>query len=150
MVGLLLLLLVELLCKLLDLPTLFGAMVPRVVHRAWQHTFIATRGLARSLVAEWAMTPTSRCCNSGGSGSACQWLLVVGLLLLPILVLATTLSSDICFGLAGLPCPRSGLGVPCTPFCRPGIFVRQVEELRDVFHLVGGQLLKHLLISHAL
>jgi hypothetical protein len=77
-------------------------------------------------------------------------LVVVGLLLLPILVLVTALSSSICFGLAGLPYHRSRLGVPRMPFCSPGAFVRLVEELRDVFHLVGGQLLEHLLISDAL
>jgi hypothetical protein len=40
--------------------------------------------------------------------------------------------------------------VACTPFCSPSAFVLQVEELRDVFHLVGGQLPEHLLISHTL
>jgi hypothetical protein len=107
--------------------------------------------LARSLVAVWAVAPTSRCCDNSNSWSTCQWLVVVGLLLLlPILVLATALSSGICYKLAGLPCHRSRLGVPCTPFCRPSAFIHQDEELSDVFHLVGGQLLKHLLISHAL
>jgi hypothetical protein len=86
------------------------------------------------------------CRDSGGSASAYQRLVIVGLLL-PISVLAVALSNDIYLRLAGLPCPRSGLGVPCTPFCSPGAFVHQVEELRDVFHLVGGQLLEHLLIS---
>jgi hypothetical protein len=95
------------------------------------------------------MAPTSRCCNSGGYGSACQWLVVVGLLL-PILVLAIALSSGICFGLAGLPCHQSRLRISCTPFCSPSTFLCQVEELRDIFHLVGGQQLEHLLISHTL
>jgi hypothetical protein len=93
--------------------------------------------------------PTSRCDDSSNRGRACQWLVVVGLLL-HVLVLASALSSDICFGIAGLLWPRSGLGVPCTPFCWPSAFVRQVVELRDVFHLVSGQLLEHLLISHTL
>jgi hypothetical protein len=149
-VGLLLLLLTELLRELFDLPTLLGAVAPGVVHRVLWSDLIAAEGLARSLVTAWATTPTSRCCDNGSSGSACQGLVVVGLLLLPILVLATALSNDICFGLAGRPYYRSRLGVPCTPFCSPGAFVYQVEELGDVFHLVGGQLLKHLLIFHAL
>jgi hypothetical protein len=82
--------------------------------------------------------------------SAYQWLVVVGLLPLPILVLTTTLSNDICFRLVGLPYRQSKLGVPCTPLGSPDTFIRQVKELRYVFHLVGGQLIKHLLISHAL
>jgi hypothetical protein len=40
--------------------------------------------------------------------------------------------------------------VPCTPFYSLGAFVRHVEELKDVFHLVGDQLLEHLLVSHTL
>jgi hypothetical protein len=98
----------------------------------------------------WAVAPTNHCRDSGGSGSTCQRLVVVVLLLLSILVLATALSSGIYFGLANLPCLRSRLGVACTPFYSPSAFVYQVEELRDIFHLMGGQLLKHLLISYAL
>jgi hypothetical protein len=52
--------------------------------------------------------------------------------------------------IAGLPCLQSRLGVPCTPLCSPGALVRQVEELKHVFHLVGGQLLENLLISDAI
>jgi hypothetical protein len=143
----------ELLCKLLDLPALLDAVVLGVVHRAPWPALIAVGGLVQSLVTAWALAPTSRCSDSGGRGSACKQLVVVGLLLLlPILVLvlATALSNDICYWLASLPCCRSRLGVPSTPFCSPGAFIRHVEELRDVFHLVGGQLLEHLLISHAL
>jgi hypothetical protein len=149
MTGLLLLLLTELLCKLVDLLALLGAVRPRVVHRAQWPTLISAGGLAQWLVTAWASAPTSRFYDSSGSGSAYQQLVVVGLLL-PILVLTTTLSSGIYFGLADLPCNQSRLGVPCTPFCSPGAFIRQVEELRNVFHLMGGQLLKYLLISHAL
>jgi hypothetical protein len=43
--GLLLLLLAELLCKLLDLRTLLGTVAPRVVHRASRPTLVAARGL---------------------------------------------------------------------------------------------------------
>jgi hypothetical protein len=133
--GLLLLLLTELLHKLLDLPALLRA--------------VTARGLARALVTMWAMTPTSHYCDSGGSRSTCQRLVVVELLL-PILVLVTALSNDMCLGLVGLPYLWSRLGMPYMPFCSPSAFVRQVEELRDIFHLMGGQLLKHLLISHVL
>jgi hypothetical protein len=111
-------------------------------------TLIAAGGLAQSLIAAWATSPTNCCGDSGDSGSACQRLVVIRLLLL--LFLATALSNVICLRLVSLPYPQSGLGVPYTPFCRLGAFVCQVEELRDVFHLVGGQLLEHLLISHAL
>jgi hypothetical protein len=137
MVGLLLILLVELFHKLLDLPALLSAVAPGVVDRAPRSALVAARGLAWSLVTAWATAPISRCCDSGGSGSACQQFVVVGLLL-PILVLATALSSGIFFRLANLPCHQSRLGVPCTPFYSPGTFVCQVEELRDIFHLVGG------------
>jgi hypothetical protein len=36
------------------------------------------------------------------------------------------------------------------PFCIPDALVCQAEEFRDVFHIVCGQLLEHLLISHTL
>jgi hypothetical protein len=121
-VRLLLLLLTELLCELLGLPTLLSAVAPGVVHRALWPTLVAAGGLAWPLVAAWATTPTS--CDNNNSGSACQRLVVVVELLLPILVLAIALSSDICFGLAGLPYLWSRLGVSCTPICSPGAFVR--------------------------
>jgi hypothetical protein len=120
---LLLVLLTELLCELLDLSALLGTMAPGIVHWAPRPTLVAPGGLA-SLVTAWAATPTSRCSNSGCSGSTCQQLVVaaVGLLLL-ILVLATALSSGIYFRLASLPYLRSRLGVPCMPFCGPGTLV---------------------------
>jgi hypothetical protein len=37
-----------------------------------------------------------------------------------------------------------------TPFCSPGALARQAEELGDVLHIMCGQLLEHLLVSHAL
>jgi hypothetical protein len=82
MMGLLLLLLVELFHKLLDLPALLSAVAPGVVDRAPRSALITAEGLAWSLVAAWATTPISHCCDSG----ACQRFVVVGLLL-PILVL---------------------------------------------------------------
>jgi hypothetical protein len=105
---LLLLLLAELLYELLDLLALLEAVAPGVVHRAPGTALVATGGLLRPLVAAWAMTPTNHCSNSG-SGSTCQWLvIVVGLLLLPIPILATALSR---------------LGMPCTPLCSPSTLV---------------------------
>jgi hypothetical protein len=138
---LLVLLLVDLLPKLLDLPALLGVGTPQVVHQAPRPALVAAGGLAQLLVVVWAVAPTNRCCDNSSSGSTChQLVVVVGLLLLlPILVLATALRSDICFRLVGLPCLWSS-----------DALVRQAEELRDVIQLVGGQLLKHLLISHAL
>jgi hypothetical protein len=70
--------------------------------------------------------PTSRCCDNSSSGSDCRWLLVVvvALLLLPILFLAASLSSEICFRLASFPCLQSRLGVPCMPFYSFGALVR--------------------------
>jgi hypothetical protein len=46
--------------------------------------------------------------------------------------------SNICFGLAGLPCLWGRLGMPCMPFCSPSAFVCQTEELRDFLHIVCG------------
>jgi hypothetical protein len=143
----LLLLLVELLHELLDLPTLLGVVALGVVYRAPWPIVITTGGLALSLVTAWIVAPTSRCSDSSDNVSTCQRLVVVGLL---FLVLVTTLISGICFRLAGLSYLQSRLGVPCTPFCSPGALVHQAEELRDIFHIMCGQLLKHLLISHAL
>jgi hypothetical protein len=146
---LLLLLLMELLHELLDLLTLLGVVAPGVVHQAPWPALVTTGELAQSLVIVWAMAPTYGCSNNSGSGSTCQQLVVVGLLL-PILVFPTALSSGICFGLTGLPCLWSRLGVPCTPFCSPGAPVRQGEELTYVFHIICGQLLEYLLFSHTL
>jgi hypothetical protein len=94
----------------------------------------------------WATTPTN--CYSS-SGSTCQRLVVVvGLLL--ILVFAAALTSDICFRLAVLPCLWSRLRMSCTPYYSPGVLVHQAKKLRDVLHIVHGELLEQLLISHAL
>jgi hypothetical protein len=70
-VWLLLLLLAKLLRNLLDFPTLFRIVVPRVVYRAPWTTLITTEGLPRQFVTMWAMAPTSRC-SSSGSGSTSQ------------------------------------------------------------------------------
>jgi hypothetical protein len=40
--------------------------------------------------------------------------------------------------------------MPGMPFCGPGTLVRQAEELGDVLHVMCGQLLQHLLVSHTL
>jgi hypothetical protein len=56
---LLLLLLTELLHDLLDLLALLGAVAREVVHRKPWSALITVRGLARSLIAMWAMTPPS-------------------------------------------------------------------------------------------
>jgi hypothetical protein len=39
--------------------------------------------------------------------------------------------------------------MPCTPFCSPSALFCQVEELRDVLHIMCCQLFEHLLVSHA-
>jgi hypothetical protein len=86
----LILLLTELLCKLLDFPALLHIVAPGVVYRAPQTALITTGGLLRPLVATWAMTPTD-CCSSGSnniSGSANQrllWTLTFFFLFLPLL-----------------------------------------------------------------
>jgi hypothetical protein len=111
------------------------------------------RNLPSLLPEGWCdhLSPCGSWPPSAATVSTCQWLVdVVALLLLPILFLADTLSSTICFGFASLSCLRSRLGVPCTPFCSPGALVCQAEELRDVLEIVCGQLLKHLLISHTM
>jgi hypothetical protein len=101
---LLLLLLAELLHELLDLPAHLNVVAPRVVHPAVWPALIAVAGLPWSLVTAWVVAPISRCINNSGSRSSYQRLVVVvGLLLLPILVLATALSSGIFFKLVGLP-----------------------------------------------
>jgi hypothetical protein len=109
--GLLLLLLTELQCELLDLLVLLDAVAPGVVHWAPRTLLITVGGLEWSLVAAWVVAPTSHYCDSSGSGSTCHRLVVVvGLLPLPTLVLATALSSSISFGLPGLPYLWSRLG----------------------------------------
>jgi hypothetical protein len=138
---LLLLLLVELLCELLDLPSLLGAMAPRVVHRTPRITLVSAGGLPQLLVTSWAMAPTSHYSSSGGSGSPCQRHIVIvaaSLLLLPIFVFVAALSSGICFRHAGLPYLQSKLEMPCMPFCNLGALVCQAEELIDVLHVVCG------------
>jgi hypothetical protein len=65
------LLLVELLRELLDLSALLVTVAPGVVHWAPWPTLVTTEGLAWLLVTAWAVAPTSRCCDSSGSGSAC-------------------------------------------------------------------------------
>jgi hypothetical protein len=103
---LLLLLLMELLRELLDLPALLGIVVHGVVHRAPWPTLITVGGLVWPLVASWTMTPNSRCSSNSGNGRSGHQLAVVIAdgLLLPVFVFAAALSSSICFGLAGLPC----------------------------------------------
>jgi hypothetical protein len=49
-VRLLLLLLIELLRELLNLPALLGVVAPRVVHRASRTALITTKALQRSIV----------------------------------------------------------------------------------------------------
>jgi hypothetical protein len=64
---LLLLLLTELHCELLDLLTLLRAVALGVVYQAPRTALVTARGLLRPLVTTWATTPTSR--NSGSVGS---------------------------------------------------------------------------------
>jgi hypothetical protein len=94
---LLLLLLVDLLYELLDPSTLLDAMAVGVVHRAPLATLVSVEQLTRAHV---ATPPTSRCSCSGGSTNQ-QLVLAASLLLL---LFATALGSNICVGLAGLPC----------------------------------------------
>jgi hypothetical protein len=106
-------LLTELLLKLLDFPALFHVVAPGVVYRAPQTTLITARGLLRPFVTTWATAPTSRSSSSDSvstsrsssdSGSTSQQLVVAASLLFLLFVFATALSSDICIGLADLPC----------------------------------------------
>jgi hypothetical protein len=122
MAQLLLLLLMELFCKLLDLLALLSVMVPGVVHRALLPALIAIGGLVQSLVTMWAMAPNSRCSDSSNNESSCQQLVVIGFLVV-VVVLAAALSSGIYLRLVGLPCLRSRLEVPCMPLCSPGALV---------------------------
>jgi hypothetical protein len=97
------------------------------------------------LVAMWTSAPTCYCSCSGGCTDR-RLILTAGLLLL----LATTLSSGICVGLAGLSCFWSRWRMLGMTLCSPGTFVRHVEELGDVMHVMRGQLLEHLLVPHTL
>jgi hypothetical protein len=107
-------LLTELLRKLLDFPALFHVVAPGVVYRALRTALITARGLLRPFVTTWATTPTSRSSSSDSvstsrssssdSGSTSQQLVVAANLLFLLFVFATALSSDICIGLADLPC----------------------------------------------
>jgi hypothetical protein len=84
---LLLLLLTELLCKLLDFSALLCAVAPSVVHWAPQTILITTGGLSQPLVTMWAMAPTGHCRSTSDSWSTSQRLVVaVSLLLLPFVL----------------------------------------------------------------
>jgi hypothetical protein len=98
---LLLLLLMELLCKLLDFPALLHVVVHGVVHWAAQTTVITAGGLSRPLVTTQATTPTGRCNSSSGSWSIDQRLVAANLLLL--FGFAAALSSGIYIRLIGFP-----------------------------------------------
>jgi hypothetical protein len=137
MVWLLLLLLLELLCELLDLPALLHAVALGVVYRARWTALIAAGGLPRSCVTTWATTPTSCCSSSSHHGSSGQRLVFV-IDLLVVVVFAAALNSDICIRLVDLPYLRGMLRMPCMPFCSPGAPVRQAEKQRDVLHIVCG------------
>jgi hypothetical protein len=103
-VRLQLLLLVELLRKPLDLPTLLDAVALGVVHWAPRTALIAAGGLSRLLVATWAMAPTSHCRRSRCTS---QRLVLAAILL--FLLFAATLCSCIYIRLASLPCLWSRL-----------------------------------------
>jgi hypothetical protein len=138
---LLLLLLTELLCELHDLSTLLSTMAPGVVHRALQTALITAGALSWLLVASQAMAPTICYYSSSSNGSTSHWLIVVvvvatDLLLLPVPISATALSSSFCFWLASLPCLWRRQGMTCTPFYSPGALVHQAKELRDILHIV--------------
>jgi hypothetical protein len=102
----LVLLLTELLCKILDFPALLHVVAPGVVYRAPRIALVTTGGLLRPLVTTWAMTPTDRCSSGSSniSGSTSQRLLVDANILLLLFVFVAALSSGICIGLASLPC----------------------------------------------
>jgi hypothetical protein len=102
----LVLLLTELLCKILDFPALLHVVAPGVVYRAPRIALVTTGGLLRPLVATWATTPIDRCSSGSSniSGSTSQRLLVDADLLLLLFVFVAALSSGICIGLASLPC----------------------------------------------
>jgi hypothetical protein len=95
---LLLLLLADLLRKLLDFLALLGTVAPGVMHQALCTTVVAAGRLTGALVTTWTIAPT---CHYSGGCPGQRLVLVDGLL---HLLLATALSSDICVGLAGLPC----------------------------------------------
>jgi hypothetical protein len=98
---LLLLLLTDLLCELLDFKALLGAVAPGVVHQAFRTALIAVRWLMWALVTTWAMTPTYRCNCNGGSTSQ-RLVLAAGPLLL--LLFATALGSSVYVMLVSLRC----------------------------------------------
>jgi hypothetical protein len=93
-------LLTELLCKLLDLPTLLDVVALGVVYRAPLVALMADGELTWALTTARATTPTSRCCCRGGS-SGQHLILVAGPLLPPF---TAALCSAICVGLASFPC----------------------------------------------
>jgi hypothetical protein len=81
------------------------------------------------------MAPTSRCSYNGGSSG--QWLVLATSLFL-LVVFATALGNYIYVRLAGLPCLWSRLQMLVMPFCSPGALIHQVEEHKDVLHIVCG------------
>jgi hypothetical protein len=123
----------------LDLAALSGTVTSPRVNRA-------RPGVGTLL--PWALAtgvlPPGRCRSNGRSPDP-RLVKATGLL---VLFLAAARGSDT--GSTRLSGTCLGCGVPCTAFCSPDAFVRQSEQGSDGFHLVGRQLLQHLLVSDPL
>jgi hypothetical protein len=108
----LLLLFVEVFHELLDLSVLTHAVAHRVMNQALGATVVTAGCLMRALVTSWASAPTHRHnCSYGGTNQ--RLVFAFGLLLLIfIIVVATTLRGSHHVRLAILSCPGGRLGVP--------------------------------------
>jgi hypothetical protein len=142
----------ELLCELIDFPTLSRAVALGVVHQATRATVITVRRLMGAFVTSWTSAPDRCCSSSCGGGSSSQWLVIaVSLFLLVVLILAAaTLDCSARIGLATLPRLWGRWGVPGIALNGPGAFVHQVEELSDILDVMRDELLQHLLIPYSL
>jgi hypothetical protein len=82
----LLLLIMELFCKLLDFPALSNAMVPRFMHRALCAIVVAAGHLTRVLVISRATTPLAAVAAAAVGAPTSGWLLPLVVLLLLLLL----------------------------------------------------------------
>jgi hypothetical protein len=96
----------------------------------------------------WALATRVLGFDRRGSDGRTPYLWLVRATDLLVLPLAASRGSDT--GPTHLSGSYLGCRVPCSAFCSLGAFVRQSEQGGDGFHLMGRQLLQHLLVTDPL